>query len=566
MLCGETHGNNRCFEKDESIIDVISNAFGDISGFDKISVLDEVRAYMKKFNTTGACFSDRHYMVSLDQRIDQFKELVDAETYFVFNRARQYGKTTVLKALEKELQAQYYVASLDFQMLGNKSFEDEVLFSKSFVKLFVKKMRTCQSVSPAVQKLLEELLQDANQNELYLLIDLFLKLSELCILSDKPIVLMIDEADNASNNQVFFDFLAQLRGYYLNRDNEPTFQSVILAGVYDVRNFKRKIRPDEEHSTNSPWNIAAQYEIHMEFSKKEIAVMLAEYERDHHTEMNLDEMSALLYNYTAGYPYLVSRLCQIIDEAALQWTREGFLEAERRLAVEQNTLFESLINKLDTYEKLRQMIELILFHGRKISYNMDDYMLSLASMFGFIKNVNGSVMIANRIFEIRLYNYYLTSDEIKQCDLYQMSVFDRNQFVLKGVLNMRLILEKCVVHFHELYGNSSDRFKEEYGRKHFLLYLRPIINGTGNYYIEAQTRDDRRTDVVVDYHGQQYIIEMKIWRGQEYNRQGEQQLAEYLDAYGMNVGYLLSFNFNKNKKIGVRENMIGNKTIIEAVV
>ena len=262
----------------------------------------------------------------------------------------------------------------------------------------------------------------------------------------------------------------------------------------------------------------------------------------------------------------MSRLCQIIDEAALQWTREGFLEAERRLAVEQNTLFESLINKLDTYEKLRQMIELILFHGRKISYNMDDYMLSLASMFGFIKNVNGSVMIANRIFEIRLYNYYLTSDEIKQCDLYQMSVFDRNQFVLKGVLNMRLILEKFVVHFHELYGNSSDRFKEEYGRKHFLLYLRPIINGTGNYYIEAQTRDDRRTDVVVDYHGQQYIIEMKIWRGQEYNRQGEQQLAEYLDAYGMNVGYLLSFNFNKNKKIGVRENMIGNKTIIEAVV
>lgn len=96
--------------------------------------------------------------------------------------------------------------------------------------------------------------------------------------------------------------------------------------------------------------------------------------------------------------------------------------------------------------------------------------------------------------------------------------------------------------------------------------MRPIINGTGNYYIEAQTRDDRRTDVVVDYHGQQYIIEMKIWRGQEYNRQGEQQLAEYLEAYGKDVGYLLSFNFNQNKKTGVWEKMIGNKTIIEAVV
>lgn len=28
------------------------------------------------------------------------------------------------------------------------------------------------------------------------------------------------------------------------------------------------------------------------------------------------------------------------------------------------------------------------------------------------------------------------------------------------------------------------------------MFLRPIINGTGNYYIEAQTRDARRTDVI----------------------------------------------------------------------
>ena len=43
-----------------------------------------------------------------------------------------------------------------------------------------------------------------------------------------------------------------------------------------------------------------------------------------------------------------------------------------------------------------------------------------------------------------------------------------------------------------------------------MLYLRPIINGTGNYYIEARTRDLCRTDVIVDYNGEQYIIEMKI--------------------------------------------------------
>ena len=55
------------------------------------------------------------------------------------------------------------------------------------------------------------------------------------------------------------------------------------------------------------------------------------------------------------------------------------------------------------------------------------------------------------------------------------------------------------------------KFIEENGRKLFLLYLKPIINGTGNYYIEARTRDSRRTDVIVDYKGKRFIIELKIW-------------------------------------------------------
>ena len=82
---------------------------------------------------------------------------------------------------------------------------------------------------------------------------------------------------------------------------------------------------------------------------------------------------------------------------------------------------------------------------------------------------------------------------------------------------MEKILEKFMIHFNDIYGDKSDKFKEDDGRKLFLLYLRPIINGIGNYYIEAQTRNQRRTDVIVNYLGKQYIIEMKIWHGDEYN-------------------------------------------------
>jgi hypothetical protein len=98
------------------------------------------------------------------------------------------------------------------------------------------------------------------------------------------------------------------------------------------------------------------------------------------------------------------------------------------------------------------------------------------------------------------------------------------------------------------------------------LYLKLIINDTGNYYIEAQTRDQTRTDVIVDYLGQQYIIELKIWRGPRYNAEGEKQISEYLDYFGLTTGYMLSFNFNKNKKTGMNQVQVGDKLLYEVVV
>ena len=105
----------------------------------------------------------------------------------------------------------------------------------------------------------------------------------------------------------------------------------------------------------------------------------------------------------------------------------------------------------------------------------------MAAMFGFIKNLNGIVAISNRIFEIRLYNYYLSEDEIRGTDIGKASLREKNQFIVDGHLNMRRILEKFVVHFTEIYGSRDEKFLEEEGRQYFLLYLKPVINGIGNF-------------------------------------------------------------------------------------
>ena len=89
----------------------------------------------RRFNITGSCSPQRHYMVRLDDRLKAIREnYVDEGSYFVINRGRQYGKTTTLNALEEYLKGEYLVLSLDFQLMGTKDFSDEVIFANSFRK------------------------------------------------------------------------------------------------------------------------------------------------------------------------------------------------------------------------------------------------------------------------------------------------------------------------------------------------------------------------------------------------------------------------------------------------
>lgn len=526
------------------------------------------------FNTTGTCNPKQHYMVRLDKRLTEIKDLVDNGKYFTINRARQFGKTTTLQALSEYLNHDYFVVSMDFQMqMSNAKFQTENRFSLAFAKAFVNSFQTNPDNKTAENKSALTKFEASCQSDPdeYELVELFQSLSLLCSEMSTKVVLIIDEVDSATNNQVFLDFLAQLRGYYLNRNRFSTFQSVILAGVCDIKNLKRNLRPEEEHKDNSPWNIAADFDIDMSFSPAEIRQMLEDYEADHDTGMKTEAMAQEIYDYTAGYPYLVSRLCQILEKQYQKdtekdvWSHKGLLDAVRAIVTETNSLFDDMSKKIKDFPELRSLLYDILFCGRSIPYNQGTELVSVGTMFGFLKDDAGQVAIANRIFEIWLYNLFISEEAIEN-KTYNAGQKGKDQFIKNDGLDMKLILNKFVQHFTEVYGNSSESFVEENGRKLFLLYIRPLINGTGNYYIESRTRSMGRTDLIIDYMGKQYIIEMKIWHGEEYNRRGEDQLIDYLKDYHLKNGYMLSFNFNKNKLPGVKELHFKNHTIIEAVV
>ncbi|MDY4077275.1 MAG: AAA family ATPase [Clostridium sp.] len=226
---------------------------------------------MKEFNTTGLCNPKKHYMVDISNKLDDIKKLVEKEKYFIINRPRQYGKTTTLSTLKRELSKNYLVISISFEGIGDTAFTDEEKFVRVFIDLIEEKLEYLdESLSEKFINLSKDVFDFPRLSRM---ISKFIKESH------KETILIIDEVDKSANNQLFLSFIGMLRNKYLQREEGEgyTFKSVILAGVYDIRNLKLKLRPDEERKYNSPWNIAVPFNVDMSLSEKGIENMLKEY-------------------------------------------------------------------------------------------------------------------------------------------------------------------------------------------------------------------------------------------------------------------------------------------------
>ena len=224
---------------------------------------------MRTFNITGTCIPNKHYMVSITDRLDEIEKQVAMGKYLTINRGRQFGKTTTLFHLAKRLSEKYVVFSISFEAFSGDHFRNNDTLAYSFVEALQTQIdfNVTRNADDCVKKSLSNILK-ANSEKREISPNDFSKLVfDICSQSSKPIVVFIDEVDNASNYDSFINLLRFLRDGYLYRDSVPTFQSVILAGVYDIKNLKLKVRPDSDHQYNSPWNIAVAFKESMSFSK-----------------------------------------------------------------------------------------------------------------------------------------------------------------------------------------------------------------------------------------------------------------------------------------------------------
>ena len=133
---------------------------------------------------------------------------------------------------------------------------------------------------------------------------------------------------------------------------------------------------------------------------------------------------------------------------------------------------------------------------------------------------------------------------------------------------MELCLRKFAEHYAELFNERDAEFIEREGRLLFLSYLKPLINGQGFYHIESQFTDPRRMDIVVDFGHEQFIIELKLWRGEAVHQKAYEQFLGYMDSKGFSADYLLTFDFrnNVNRQPYAKWVDFGDRQIFDVIV
>lgn len=493
----------------------------------------------KEFNTEVTCDPKLHYMVDTANKMKVFERLIDRKKYFTINRARQFGKSTSLKWIYTHLNGEYLVVSLSFEDTEETDWENASTFYHFF----------CRYMENAFTS------DDLTKNE--------------------QNAKFWEDAQNL-DNELFLNFLAMLRKKYIDRDKQgdySTFWSVVLAGVYDIKSMKVKIRPDEEHKFNSPWNVAANYKLDMSFNPQEISTMLVDYESENHIGFDINEISQEIYKYTSGYPVLVSAVCKEIDENLdRDWTKEGVLAAVNNLIKDNSAmLFKDITKNIENNPDLKKLLRAISLENFKISYYADIFPVELGRLFSLLKaDKHSCAQIHNLIFQQRINNYFIAENQFGRIESNaDPSVYTDKQ----GDLNMPLIINrfKDVMKRRKDINASEDgqpSFLEREGRFMFICFLKPILNGSGFYYTEPENDDGSRMYLVITFHHKEYVVELKIWHGTEYELSGRDQLSEYLETRNLNEGYLVTFSFLKEKVVQEKPEWIeyNGKRIYEAVI
>jgi hypothetical protein len=494
----------------------------------------------RRFNTTGPCRPDRHYMVPAEARIPEAAGLVEEMGYFVIHAPRQTGKTTAIRALAARLTAsgQYAAVVLDCEEGGVAG----------------------DAYGSAQRAVLRDLARSAEidlppelrpppfslEGDEALVITALTAWARAC---PRPLVLIFDEID-ALRGQGLLSVLRQLRAGFPSRpENFPA--SIILCGLRDVRDYKAASGGDPERmGTSSPFNIKVASLRVGDFSRGELRALYAEHTKDTgqvFTEAALTRVEEL----TAGQPWLVNALGrEIVEKLAVppdqRVTAAHVDRAKERLILARATHLDSLISKL-VEPRVHRVI------GPLLSGNFEGTDDAYADDVGYVRDLglvarDNPLRVANPIYREVIARVLASNAEAR-------IPASPASFVLPdGRLAFRRLLRAFAAFWRE-HGEvlaSGMPYPEVAPQLVLMAFLQRVVNGGG--FIDREYGVGRgRIDLLVRFPYvkpgggravQRRALELKVWRKGRKDPLGEglAQIDAYLTRLRLGRGTLVIFD------------------------
>ena len=505
---------------------------------------------MRSFGTYGRVCPEQHYIVPRTTEVADFINRVKAGRYIVLFAPRQTGKTTFFRLALNMLTAEdpaYFPILLDFQIMRNASsttFYEQLthMIQRQIVSVFEKRRGTPSEV-------LTQFLEKTTLTDHFSMINFFQDLENL-LNSDsqthartiKRVILLIDEFDGIPQT-VLSDFLYSLRQIYLSQEMQCPY-SVGIVGVKSISQL------DYDRSV-SPFNIQDEFKL-PNFTLEQIQELLQQY-TDEVGQAFVPEVIESIYKQTAGQPFLVNRLAQILTQEldipkTETFTIDHFSKAHAQLLEEDNTNLTHLTTNIRRDRRFETLLMRITASEESVNFNLRNELISALFTYGVIaKGADGLCEILNPIY---LYCILQTFKPLINGLEHQYLPEDTDAgfsdyLTPAGHIDFVSLLDN----FRDFIGRAGfqilqvpDTPRESVGRHLLLAYLDQFVKLVGGVmHIEVQTGRGRM-DLIITHNQRKYIVETKVWRGASRYQAGKKQLAAYLKLEGVREGYYVVFD------------------------
>jgi len=324
----------------------------------------------------------------------------------------------------------------------------------------------------------------------------------------------------------------------------------------DVREYKEKVRDNEKSiGSGSPFNIKAESLRISNFTRDQIAGLLQQY-TDEGGQVFNKEIIDLMYSLTGGQPWLVNALAREITDKILEGdtskpvTIEIVNQAKENLIMRRDTHLDSLLDKLQNH-RVRPIVDAIL-SGADVQYsNFNDDLKYVEDLGIVVKDIEkDGIKISNQI-----YNEIIP--RVLNSNLHDLMIPKVSpQWFIKP--DGRLDMDGLLREFQDFYREHSESWLDgfsfhESGKQLMLMaFLQRIVNGGGS--IDREMAVGRgRTDLVVKFGGDVFVLELKIKRPNINMERAYKQLFHYLDQLNQPHGYLILFESKNSETISWEE-------------